>query len=51
MARWLKGEDFKANLEKDEDIKKYLTDEDIEACMEPKHMLKNVDMIYARFGL
>ena len=44
MARWLEGADFKTNVEHDEDIKKYLTDEEIEHC-------RNVDLIMARFGL
>ena len=51
MARWLEGADFKTNVELDADIKKYLTDEEIEHCFDPKPMLKNVDLIMARFGL
>ena len=51
MARWLEGADFKTNVEHDEDIKKYLTDEEIEHCFDPKPMLRNVDLIMARFGL
>ena len=30
MARWLKGEDFRTNVEKDPDITKYLTKEEID---------------------
>ena len=51
MARWLEGADFKTNVEHDPDIKKYLTDAEIEACFDPHPMLRNVDLIFARFGL
>lgn len=51
MARWLQGADFKTNVEADPDIKKYLTDEEIEHCFDPKPMLRNVDLIFSRFGL
>lgn len=51
MARWLEGKDFLAGLKNDEDIKKYLTDEEIEACFDPHAMLKHVDTIMGRFGL
>lgn len=51
MAKWLDGEDFKTNVMKDEDIRKYMTEEEIENCFNPDHHLRNVDMIMARFGL
>lgn len=51
MARWLQGADFKTNIEADPDIKKYLTDEEVEHCFDPKPMLRHVDEIFARFGL
>ena len=51
MARWLEGADFRTNVEADPDIKKYLTDEEIEHCFDPKPMLRNVDLIFSRFGL
>ncbi len=51
MARWLEGKEFLAGLKRDEDIKKYLTDEEIEACFDPHAMLKHVDTIMGRFGL
>ena len=51
MARWLEGADFKTSVEADPDIKKYLTDEEIEHCFDPKPMLRNVDLIFSRFGL
>jgi len=51
MARWLQGADFKTNVEADPDIKKYLTDEEVEHCFDPKPMLRHVDEIFSRFGL
>lgn len=51
MAKWLEGADFKTNVEHDADIKKYLNDVEIEACFDPRPMLKNIDLIMARFGL
>ena len=39
MARWLEGADFKTNVEA------------IEHCFDPKPMLRNVDLIFSRFGL
>lgn len=51
MARWLEGADFQTNITNDEDIKKYLTAEDIKACFDPRSMLQHIDTIMARFGL
>ena len=51
MARWLQGADFKTNVGADPDIAKYLTAEEIDHCFDPKPMLKNVDLIFSRFGL
>lgn len=51
MARWLKGEDFRTNVEKDPDITKYLTKEEIDNCFDNQWFLRNVDMIMARFGI
>lgn len=51
MARWMEGADFKTNVEHDEDIKKYLTNEEIEACFDPMPMLRHVDLIFSRYGL
>ena len=51
IARWLKGEDFRTNVEKDPDITKYLTKEEIDNCFDYKWFLRNVDMIMARFGI
>lgn len=51
MKRWLEGEDFYENLCKDEDVRKYLTPEEIKACFDYKPMLVHVDRIFARYGL
>ena len=51
MKRWLEGEDFKANVEKDEDITKYLSKEEIEGCFDYNYFLRHVDTIFERFGL
>lgn len=51
MARWLQGADFKTNVNADPDIQKYLTKEEIEHCFDPMPMLRNVDLIFSRFGL
>lgn len=51
MKRWLEGEDFRTNIEKDPDIMKYLTKEEVDDCFDYKWFLRNVDMIFARFGL
>lgn len=51
MARWLKGEDFRTNVEKDPDITKYLTKEEIDNCFDYQWFLRNVYMIMARFGI
>lgn len=51
MKRWLQGEDFYENLCWDEDVRKYLTPEEIKACFDFKPMLVHVDKIFARFGL
>lgn len=51
MAKWMNGEDFKTNIEKDPDVTKYLTKEEIEECFDYQYFLRHVDMIMARFGL
>lgn len=51
MKRWLQGEDFYENLCKDEDVRKYLTPEEIKACFDYRPMFTHVDEIFARFGL
>ena len=51
MARWLEGADFKTNVINDEDIKKYLSIQEIEECFDSSYHLRHVDTIMARFGL
>ncbi len=51
MARWLEGKDFMQGLKDDPHITTYLTNEEIESCFDEKRLLRNVDMVFARFGL
>jgi adenylosuccinate lyase len=51
MAKWMEGADFKTNVTKDEDIRRYLTEADIEAAFEYTYYLRHVDTIMERFGL
>lgn len=51
MARWLDGADFKTNVKNDADIKKYLAPADVDECFNPAFLLRNIDMIMARFGI
>lgn len=51
MKRWLEGEDFLGNLLQDEDIRRYLSEDEIRACFDPHAMLTHVDTIFARFDL
>ena len=45
MAKWMEGQDFKTNVFNDEDIKKYLSHEEIEACFEYSYYLRYVDTV------
>lgn len=51
MKRWLEGEDFLENLLRDEDIRRYLNEDEVRACFDPHAMLTHVDTIFARFDL
>jgi adenylosuccinate lyase len=51
MARWLEGADFRANIGKDPDIAKYLSEKEVAECFDPAYMLRNVDMIMKRFDI
>ena len=51
MKRWLEKEDFRTNVERDEDISKYLTMQEIDDCFDYKYFLRNVDEIFKRFDL
>jgi adenylosuccinate lyase len=48
---WQKREDFAANLKADLKVKALLSDGEIEKCLKPEHYLRNIDPIFARFGL
>nr|NIV99138.1 adenylosuccinate lyase [Candidatus Saccharibacteria bacterium]NIW79422.1 adenylosuccinate lyase [Calditrichia bacterium] len=45
---WEKGGDFPALLKQDTDIRKYLTDKEIDKAFDMKNHLKNVDKIFNR---
>ena len=51
MKRWMEGEDFRTNVEKDEDILKHLTKEEIDNCFDYQYFLRHIDKIFERFGL
>ncbi len=51
MKRWLEGEPFLPNLLKDEDLRRYLSEEEVRACFDPHAMLNHVDTVFSRFGL
>ncbi len=51
MKRWMEGEDFRTNVEKDPDITKYLTKEEIDECFDYQYFLRHVDKIMERFGI
>lgn len=44
-----KSGNFKSNLLADNEVKKYLSDEEIEKCFNAEDYLKNIDTIYKRF--
>ena len=45
------GEDFKTSLNSDDEIRRYLSVQEIEECFDPKQNLKHVDLIFQRVGL
>lgn len=51
LAAWEEKKDFEQLIEKDQDIAKYLTPEQIKACFDYDYHLKNIDVIYQRLGL
>jgi len=51
MRSWEKGEDFKELLLKDEEIRKYLSEKEIEECFDINYYTKYVDEVLARFGI
>ncbi|MCD6166661.1 adenylosuccinate lyase [bacterium] len=48
---WNTGEQFKDAILQDEQVKKYLSVEEIEACFDLKKNLRHVDYIFKRVGL
>ncbi len=48
MEVWKQGGDFKDRLQSDKDIKKYLSNREIDDCFDLSHMLKKVDYIFKR---
>lgn len=51
MKRWLESEDFHTNVKKDPDISRVLTEAEIDDVFDVQWFLRNVDMIFARFGI
>ncbi len=51
MEAWERGVPFRSLIEADDKITSTLTEEQIEACFDYKHHLKNVDRIFDRIGL
>ncbi|MFD2924597.1 adenylosuccinate lyase [Halobacillus naozhouensis] len=51
MEAWERGVPFRGLIEADDKITSTLTEEQIEACFDYKHHLKNVDRIFDRIGL
>jgi adenylosuccinate lyase len=48
MVVWKNGGDFKQLLKKDPDIRKYLSEKEIDDCFDISHTLKKVDFIFNR---
>ena len=51
MLTWTEGADFKTSILADDDIRQYLTADEIEACFDLTHYLRHVDTVMARFDL
>jgi adenylosuccinate lyase len=51
MAAWENRRDFRAELEKDAEIARLLTKQQLDELFDPDFYLRNVDVIFARvFG-
>jgi adenylosuccinate lyase len=48
MEAWKQGGDFKRHLMNDKDVRRYLSDQDIDDCFDLSQMLKKVDYIFNR---
>ncbi|MGP4067014.1 adenylosuccinate lyase [Halobacillus sp. B29] len=51
MEAWERGVPFRELVEADEQITATLSEEQLDACFDYKHHLKNVDRIFSRIGL
>lgn len=51
IKSWEEKTSFKALMEANDDVKKALTQEEIDDCFNPKYQVKNVDVIFKRVGL
>lgn len=51
MARWQEGKDFKEGCKNDPDIRKYMSEEEIEECFDLDYLFRHVDTIYTRFNM
>jgi adenylosuccinate lyase len=51
IKSWEEKTSFKALMEANDDVRKALTQEEIDDCFNPKYQVKNVDVIYKRVGL
>lgn len=51
MEAWEKQVSFRGLIEEDATVKKMLTQDEIDACFDPKYHLKHVDTIFERLGL
>ena len=47
---WPDG-DFQALIRENEQVKAQLSPEEIDACFDPRHHLKNLDQIYQRLDI
>ena len=45
------GGDFQGLISEDATVNQYLSSEEIEACFNPQHHLKNLDQVYQRLGI
>lgn len=51
-AAWNKSDgDFHALIANDERVKAHLSPEEVEACFDPQHHLKNLDVVYQRLNI
>lgn len=51
LAAWQTERDFMSLLKADEDVKKHLTDDELDACFSMQQFLRNIDNIFRRTGV